>query len=253
MTRRRSRTRRSRSSARSRRPIRRTMCAASTTATRRSTASQQDSTTETYAALRLDIENWRWAGRAVLHPDGQAAAGDADRAAPRLPASTAARLRASTASSSRTSSSSSSTRRPGSGSSSKRTARIKAGAGTIELDVEFALAGRGGADTVRGAPARSARSETARASRARTASRRRGGSCSRCSTHRRPCTRTHPGRGGRMRRSPSSPGTAAGTGRGSRHEHDDRRTATSRRAQPRRRRSRRSRTTRSSRTATRPR
>ena len=33
-----------------------------------------DSTTETYAALRLEVENWRWAGRAVLHPDGQAPA-----------------------------------------------------------------------------------------------------------------------------------------------------------------------------------
>ena len=52
-----------------------------------------DSTTETYAALRLEIENWRWAGRALLHPDGEAPAGDADRAPPRLPAPAAARLR----------------------------------------------------------------------------------------------------------------------------------------------------------------
>ncbi len=62
-TRRRSRTHRSRSSARSTRPTRRTTCAASTTATARSTASRPDSTTETYAAaLRLEIENWRWSG-----------------------------------------------------------------------------------------------------------------------------------------------------------------------------------------------
>ena len=60
--RRRSRTRRSRCSARSTRPIPRTTCAASTTATARSTASRADSTTETYAALRLEIDNWRWAG-----------------------------------------------------------------------------------------------------------------------------------------------------------------------------------------------
>ena len=26
------------------------------------------STTETYAALKLEIDNWRWTGRAVLHP-----------------------------------------------------------------------------------------------------------------------------------------------------------------------------------------
>ena len=33
-----------------------------------------DSTTETYAALRLEIENWRWSGVPVLHPHRQAAA-----------------------------------------------------------------------------------------------------------------------------------------------------------------------------------
>ena len=40
----------------------RTTSAASTTATATSTGVAPDSTTETYAALRLDIENWRWAG-----------------------------------------------------------------------------------------------------------------------------------------------------------------------------------------------
>ena len=45
-----------------RRPTRPTTCAASTTATARSTGSPPDSTTETYAALRLEIDNWRWAG-----------------------------------------------------------------------------------------------------------------------------------------------------------------------------------------------
>jgi glucose-6-phosphate 1-dehydrogenase len=54
-------------------PIPRTTCAGSTTATARSTASP-DSTTETYAALRLDIENWRWSGVPVLHPHRQASA-----------------------------------------------------------------------------------------------------------------------------------------------------------------------------------
>ena len=39
-----------------------TTSAASTTATATSTGVAPDSTTETYAALRLDIENWRWAG-----------------------------------------------------------------------------------------------------------------------------------------------------------------------------------------------
>ena len=45
-----------------RRPIRSTTCAASTTATARSRASRDDSTTETFAALRLEIDNWRWSG-----------------------------------------------------------------------------------------------------------------------------------------------------------------------------------------------
>ena len=38
------------------------------------------SQTETYAALRLEIENWRWAGVPILHSRGQAAgeAGDGD-------------------------------------------------------------------------------------------------------------------------------------------------------------------------------
>ena len=45
-----------------RRPIRPTTSAGSTTATARSTASLRDSTTETYAALRLEIDNWRWSG-----------------------------------------------------------------------------------------------------------------------------------------------------------------------------------------------
>ena len=59
---RRSRTRRSACSAPSWTPTRRTTSAASTMATGRSTASRRTRTTETFAALRLDIENWRWAG-----------------------------------------------------------------------------------------------------------------------------------------------------------------------------------------------
>ena len=40
----------------------RTTCAASTRATATSTGSPATPTTETYAALRLEIENWRWSG-----------------------------------------------------------------------------------------------------------------------------------------------------------------------------------------------
>ena len=48
-----------------------------------------ESTTETYAAMRLDIDNWRWAGRAVVHPHGEEAPCDADgdpRSVPRAAA-----------------------------------------------------------------------------------------------------------------------------------------------------------------------
>ena len=50
------------SSARSPTPIRRTTCAVSTTATATIDGVAPDSTTETYAALRLEIDNWRWSG-----------------------------------------------------------------------------------------------------------------------------------------------------------------------------------------------
>ncbi len=53
-----------------------------------------DSTTETFAALRLEIDNWRWSGRAVLHPRRQAPPGHADRTARRVQAPPEARLRA---------------------------------------------------------------------------------------------------------------------------------------------------------------
>ena len=55
-------TRRSRCSGRSRTPIPPTTCVASTTATTTSRVSPKDSTTETYIALRLEIDNWRWSG-----------------------------------------------------------------------------------------------------------------------------------------------------------------------------------------------
>ena len=112
--------------------------------------------------------------------------------------------------------------------------------------------GRRGRDAVRGAAPRGAWSARAPASPARTASRRRGGSCSRCSTRHPP---VHPlparDRGARPPPTSSSPATAAGTPRGSRHEHRlDRPRRAPSRARRCRRRSRRSRTTRSCPTAT---
>ena len=54
--------RRTRSSARCGRSSRPTSCAASTSATATSRASRRDSETETFVALRCEIDNWRWAG-----------------------------------------------------------------------------------------------------------------------------------------------------------------------------------------------
>ena len=42
-----------------------------------------DSDVETFAAVRLHIDSWRWAGRAVLHPRGQEPAGHVHRGAGR--------------------------------------------------------------------------------------------------------------------------------------------------------------------------
>ena len=53
-----------------------------------------DSTTETYAALRLDIENWRWAGVPFFIRTGKRLPVDPDRAAAGVQAPAAARASA---------------------------------------------------------------------------------------------------------------------------------------------------------------
>ena len=52
-----------------------------------------DSTTETYAALRLEIDNWRWSGVPFFIRTGKNLPVTADRAAARLPPAAAPRLR----------------------------------------------------------------------------------------------------------------------------------------------------------------
>ena len=151
--------------------------------------------------------------RAVLHPHGQAPAGDADRAAARLQAPAAARLRErSPIGPSRTSSSSGSTRRPGIRLVVDAHRADKAGSAPIELDMEFSQEGGEGADTIRGAAPRCDGRATARASPARTPSRRRGASCSRFSMRHRRCTATS--------RAPGAPRrpTTSSTGFGKWHE-----------------------------------
>ena len=44
-----------------------------------------DSRTETYVALRLRVDNWRWAGVPDLRPHRQAAPGPGDRGGPAVP------------------------------------------------------------------------------------------------------------------------------------------------------------------------
>ena len=51
-----------------------------------------DSTTETFAALRLEIDNWRWSGVPFLIRAGQALAGYPDRTASGVPGSASAGL-----------------------------------------------------------------------------------------------------------------------------------------------------------------
>ena len=95
-----------------------------------------------YAALRLEIENWRWSGVPFFIRTGQATAGDADRAPARLQAPAEARLRRlRRGGPSRTSSSSSSTRRRAIRLVARRPPRRRAEPSAIELDMEFAEEG----------------------------------------------------------------------------------------------------------------
>ena len=193
---------------------RRTTSAASTTATGRSTAWPQDSTTETYAALRLEIDNWRWAGvpffirtgkrlpvtqtelRLVFsHPPRLGFARPTADLEPnqlvvKLDPTTGIRLHV------------------------EAHRADEAGAEAIELDMEFAAGGRRGPDAVRGAaPRRDGRRQHA----LHPPGRRRGDLADHAAAARRAAARA-PLRarapGGRRRPSASSPATAAGTGPG---------------------------------------
>ena len=98
-------------------PTRRTTCAASTRATARSTAWRRTRTTETYAALRLDIDNWRWSGVPFFIRTGKCLPDHPDRGAAGVPAAAAAGLpaRRRAPARARPDRRSSSTRRPASG------------------------------------------------------------------------------------------------------------------------------------------
>ena len=173
-----------------------------------------DSTTETYAALRLDIDTWRWSGvpffirggkclpatqtelRVVFkHPPRLGFIAFNRRPQPnqlviKLDPSTGVRLQRRGPPRER---------RRGRGGHARPRVRRR---------------GRRGRDAVRGAPARGHGRRELSLQAAGRASRRAGGSCSRCSTRPRPCTRTHADRGARRRRTSWLPATAAGTDRG---------------------------------------
>ena len=159
-----------------------------------------DSTTETYAALRLDIDNWRWSGVPFFIRTGK-----------RLPitqtelgSSSSSRLGWASGSApitdlSPTSLSSSSIHRLGSDSGSRRGARTHAP--PRPSISTWSLQRR----AVKGQPRMKCCctprwSARLRGSPARTGSRRRGESCSRCWTRRPRYTPTLPARGGRRLR-----------------------------------------------------
>ena len=174
-----------------------------------------DSSTETYAALRLEIDNWRWSGVPFFIRTGkrlpvtQTELRLVFKRPPRLgfrAARTHARARPARRQARPDDGHPAADRGP-----ARRTA---AEPEQITWTWSSRERGRRGPDPVRGAAARGHASATARASPGRTASRRPGGSCSRCSTTRRRSTRTRRDPGARPPPTIWSPATAAGTGRG---------------------------------------
>ena len=174
-----------------------TTCAVSTTATSTRPASPPDSTTETYAALRLDIDNWRWSGVPFFIRTGKhlAATQTEVRLVFKRPPRLGFGFTGDRATRAGPAGRSSSIPRPASGSvidarraDARRPRRSRS---TWSSPTRAARARR---------PTRCCStprwSAAARASPARTASRRRGGSCSRCSTRRPRSTPTPRGRWG---------------------------------------------------------
>ena len=173
--------------------------AASTTAIARSTASRRTRPPRRYVALRLEIDNWRWAGVPFFIRTGKHLAVTADRdcgccsSTRRACTSSGTRHRRPAAEPDRVQD------RPAHRDQDdpRRPARRPARRPTeIEFDMEFAREGGEGADPVRGAAARRA---DRRQHPLHPPGQRRGdagGSSSRCSTHRRPCTPTRRARGG---------------------------------------------------------
>ena len=144
-------------------------------------------------------------GRPLLHPHGQAPAGHPDRAAPRLQAPAAARLRRARAAAGAQPAGDQARPVDGRPDRPRRPPRRRRrrGADPVRRGVRARRAARARPRTRCCSTRRW--SATARASPARTGSRRPGGSCSRCSTRRLPCTSTRRARGAPRPRTRSSP------------------------------------------------
>ena len=200
-------------SARCPRPTRAATSAASTTATARSRASRPDSETETFVALRLEIDNWRWAGVPFFIRAGKAMPVEATevrvvfKRPPRLgiggrmvpdPDELILRIK------------------PEPGAEICLMAK-KAGEDAlhrVHLDLLFERAGLATSPSPTSACSATRCAATRSCSRTSTRSSRPGGSSSRCSTTRRRSSPTSRAPGAPSRRATCSPATAAGASRG---------------------------------------
>ena len=175
----------------------------------------QGSTTETYAALRLDIDNWRWSGVPFFIRTGKHLPATQTEVRLRLQAPTEAGLRLH--------------RRPGTGArpagdqarpvdgdqAARRRPACRRGRGPRPSTSTWSSRRRAARAPRRTRCCSTRRwSARARASRARTASRRPGGSCSRSSMRHLPSTPIPRDRGDRRPPTTSSPATACGITRG---------------------------------------
>ena len=217
---RRSATRRRACSRRSRRSTRTTSCAASSAATATSRASPPIRSVETFAAVRLQIDNLALGRRAVLHPRRQVPAGDLHRGARRAEGAAARRLRREDRSARTTSASASAPTSPSPSACASKTP----GEAMVGHEVEL-LASQGVSDEMDayerllGDAMRATRS----CSRARTPSRRSGAIVDAdARPARRRFTSTSPEAGARPKRTDWSPAPVAGTSP-SRHLRGDHR------------------------------
>ena len=183
------------------RPGRRTWLRPVPTATSTSPGVAPDSQTETFCALRLEIDNWRWSGVPFFIRAGKVAPVTVTEVRVVFNTTPLARLRArrdAPAARGRTSSCCGSGRARARGCRhAGENSRTGLGLRPVQLDMDFASMGGEGPTALRGAPrTRRCVGDSSHFTR-QDALRRRGGSCSRYSTPRRRSKCTNQARGGR--------------------------------------------------------